>query len=170
MNCNEINFFCLIEDEHDVENKKDFLAHIQSCTLCKEKYENLKMIFSTLSNYYELNECLSSKKIMKYIEGKLSKRERKNIENHLTGCKKCRNDLDYVKSVYKKEEKKKDYLSTMLKPLLIKDMVGALAKREKGFDVKKKIKKKSLKSESSEDYEIFKNKVNEEYEDKIKDE
>ena len=160
MKCAELDLLTLLEDDLSDERKKYMLSHIDSCPNCKEKYKNLEWISSVLSTFYGMESCLRSEEMVGFLEGSISHKVKKKIEDHLRECSKCRDELDFIKSVYRLEEVP---LSENVPTAFFRKPAGVFAKKDKGPKVRT-TKKEKKETNAVGEYEAFKQKIDEEYE------
>ncbi len=159
MTCQKIDYIDLVNKGDGIRRDTKFMTHLRSCEVCKEKYKSYKLLHEFLDNYFEIEECLNSEQIIDFIEGKVSRKNKKQIQAHLKACEKCNYDVEAIKKVYQAEESKLSFEKEK-GSRLPHQFSPSFAKKDKGFKVKKY--KKSKSSEKSK-YDQVKEKIHEDY-------
>ena len=95
----------------DFIQRRRIEKHFQECTKCQNLHAEVfteRLWTRGLRNVYLLplipdEDCLSSYTIDEYIEGSLTKEEKKEVEDHLAKCRFCQDGVENYKAVLEKE-------------------------------------------------------------------
>jgi hypothetical protein len=94
--------------EYLFKDGKDIKKHLNICHECNEDVKSLRNIENKLKNHRVYKEtdkiCMDPEWLGGYIEGRLSREEKKKVERHISNCDNCLDEIILLKKLLKNRE------------------------------------------------------------------